>query len=84
MDDMARQMVDYLGQKVLRKPSLPIDENTPLLSSGLIDSFALIDILVQLEKVTGRRIPTGRVSPQDMDTVRKMLETAQSVGKPRT
>ena len=45
----------------------------------MVDSFALIDILLQLEKVTQRKISPGKVSPRDMDTVNLMLATADRV-----
>jgi acyl carrier protein len=76
------QMVEHI-RKLLRNPSISIDENTPLVSSGLIDSMALVDLLLMLEDVTGMRIPPGKVQPKDMDTVSKMFETAQKVGKLR-
>lgn len=68
---------------LIRKPGLSIDENTPLVSSGLIDSMALVDLLIKLEDLTHRRIPAGKVQPKDMDTVAKMFATAERVGKPR-
>ncbi len=58
-----------------------IDENTPLVSSGLIDSMALVDLLLKLEDLTSTRIPPGKVQPKDMDTIAKMFATAQRVGK---
>jgi hypothetical protein len=33
-----------------------------------------------LEKITARKIPPGRVSPLDLDTVRQMFLTADRVG----
>ena len=68
---------------LIRKPGVAIDENTPLVSSGLIDSMALVDLLLKLEDLTQRRIPAGKVQPKDMDTVAKMFATAERVGKPR-
>jgi acyl carrier protein len=67
----------------MRKPGVPLDENTPLVSSGLIDSMALVDLLLKLEDLTRMRIPAGKVQPKDLDTVTKMFVTAQRVGKPR-
>ena len=81
MDEKRQRMIEFVGLRLLRRSASPIDEDTPLLSTGLIDSFALVDILIELEKLSGHSIPTGRVSPQDMDTVRKMFETADRVGK---
>ncbi len=60
-----------------------IDEETKLVSSGLIDSMALVDLLQKLEDVTHMRIPPGKVQPKDLDSVAKMFATAQRVGKPR-
>lgn len=78
----AQQMIAYIKQTVVGDRSVDIAVDTPLVSSGLVDSFALIDLLLHLQKVTKRRIPIGRVSPRDMDTVRLMLLTAERVGKP--
>ena len=82
MTAAAQQMIEYILQLV-RKPNLTIDENTPLVSSGLIDSMALVDLLQKVEDLTHMRIPAGKVQPKDMDTVAKMFATAQRVGKPR-
>lgn len=78
----AQEMIDHVVQ-LIRKPGIMIDENTPLVSSGLIDSMALVDLLVKLEDLTHRRIPPGKVQPKDMDTVAKMFATAERVGKVR-
>lgn len=82
-DSHAAQMIEYLKSKILRDANAAIQPDTSLVFSGLVDSFALIDILLQLEKVTQRKISPGKVSPRDMDTVNLMLATAERVGKPR-
>jgi acyl carrier protein len=75
-------MIGHILQ-LIRKPGLSIDENTPLVSSGLIDSMALVDLLLNLEDLTHMRIPAGKAQPKDLDTVTKMFVTAQRIGKPR-
>jgi acyl carrier protein len=79
----AQAMIDYLKDRVLQDPNAKVDEDTSLVSSGLIDSFGLIEILVELEKVTKRKISPGKVGAKDMDTVRLMMATAARVGIPR-
>lgn len=76
-------MIRYLKEKVLRKPDVAIDSETPLVSSGIVDSFALVETLFELERITNLRIPAVKVAPTDMDTVSKMFETAARLGKPR-
>jgi acyl carrier protein len=82
MTPEAQQMLDEVA-KLIRKPGLQLDETTPLVSSGLIDSMALVDLLIRLEDVTHKRIPAGKVQPKDMNTVALMLATAERVGKPK-
>ena len=82
MTSEEQQMVQYVVE-LIRKPGVTIDENTPLVSSGLVDSMALVDLLLKVEDLTHRRIPAGKVQPKDMDTVARMFATAARVGKPR-
>jgi len=80
--EQRQQMIEFILKRI-RKPNLTIDENTALVSSGLVDSMALGDVLMQLEDVTHMRIPAGKVKPKDMDTIGKMFDTAARVGKPQ-
>lgn len=82
MTQTEQQMVEHIV-RLIRKPAISVDENTPLVSSGLIDSMELVDLLLKLEDITNMRIPAGKVQPKDMDTVAKMFATAQRVGKAR-
>jgi acyl carrier protein len=82
MTPQAEEMKGHIV-KLIRKPDLNLDENTPLVSSGLIDSMSLVDLLLKLEDLTNLRIPPGRVRPKDMDTIALMFATAQRIGKPR-
>jgi acyl carrier protein len=78
----AQQMIEHIV-RLIRQPGLTIHEDTPLVSSGLIDSMTLVDLLLKLEELTHMRIPPGKVQPKNMDTVAMMFATAQRVGKPR-
>jgi acyl carrier protein len=82
MTEEAQQMIEHIV-RLIRKPGVTVDQNTALVSSGLIDSMSLIDLLVKLEDLTHMRIPAGKVQPKDLDTVAKMFATAQRIGKPR-
>jgi acyl carrier protein len=82
MTEEAQQMIAHIAL-LIRKPGMTLDENTPLVSSGLIDSMSLVDLLLKLEDLTHMHIPAGKVQPKDLDTVARMFATAQRVGKPR-
>ena len=81
--EYAERIIGYVLREVIGRPGVEIKIDTPLVSSGLIDSLALVNILLQLETVTRLRIPASKVQPKDMDTVALMLATAQRLGKPR-
>jgi acyl carrier protein len=83
INEQAQQIIDYILKELIRRPGVEIREDTPLVSSGLIDSLALVNVLLHVEDVTHMRIPAGKVQPKDMDTVNLMLATAQRLGKPR-
>ena len=79
--EMMRELVGYIADKVIKGKS-EINEDTPLVSSGLVDSFALIEIFLELQRIAGRKVPASKVQPKDMDTVRLMFATAEKFGKP--
>jgi acyl carrier protein len=83
MSEQIQKMIDYVVGDVIRNPGAKIEEGTPLVSSGLIDSLALVDILLKLEELTGTRLPAGKIQAKDMDTVSLMFATAARIGKPR-
>jgi acyl carrier protein len=83
MSEQKDRMIEYIVNGIIRRPGTLIDEKTPLISSGLVDSLSLVDILQKLEDLTNTRLPVGKVQAKDLDTVESMFSTAQRVGKPR-
>jgi acyl carrier protein len=81
--DTAHQLIEYISKDVIRRGAVVIDEDTPLVSSGLVDSFALIQIFLKLEALTHLKLPSSKVRAKDMDTVRGMLSMADKIGTPR-
>ena len=83
MDPKAAALIEFIKVQILRNSPAPIDEDTSLVTSGLVDSLSLPQILVKLEAISELKIPVGRVSPQDFESVRTMLKAAERVGIPR-
>ena len=80
VEQLSSNIIRALKERGLLRDT-SIDVGTPLLSSGLIDSFGLVEILEILESVSGLSIPSGRVSPQDLDTVGSMIKVVAKWGK---
>jgi acyl carrier protein len=79
--EMMKELTGYIAEKVMKGKSA-ITEDTPLVSSGLVDSFALIEIFLELQRIAGRKVPASKVQAKDMDTVRLMFAMAEKFGKP--
>jgi acyl carrier protein len=80
--EQMKQLTTYIAEKVMKGKGAAINEDTALVSSGLIDSFALIEIFLELQKVAGRKVPASKVQAKDMDTVRSMFAMVEKFGKP--
>ncbi len=79
--ELMKQLTSYISEKVMKGKGAAINEDTPLVSSGLIDSFAMIEIFLELQKIAGRKVPASKVQAKDMDTVRSMFAMVEKFGK---
>jgi acyl carrier protein len=76
-----RQMREYIVRQVLTRSPTTIENDTALVSSGLLDSFSLLDVVHKLEELTERRIPHGKIRIADLDTIDRMFDVAARIGK---
>ena len=52
---------------------IELDVNTPLISSGIVDSFSMVSLKRFLEKKYAVSIPDEDASPEAFDTVTKIV-----------
>ena len=73
MKDMILEYVkkEYLDED--EADDMVLDENTPLISSGIVDSFSMVSLKRFLEKKFGVSIPDEEASPQAFDTVSSII-----------
>jgi acyl carrier protein len=71
---MKEKLIDFIIEEFVEEQGLEIDENTKLISSGLIDSFSLVSLQAFIEKEFGKRIPAPKITAESFDTVNKMIE----------
>ena len=71
MTDRRREILNRL-RKSLRLDAT-FDEETPLFSTGLIDSLNVFDIICIVEEVIGMEIPVEDVTLDNFDTVERLL-----------
>lgn len=66
-----KQLMAYIQKEIA--PNVNVTPLTALLSTGIINSFKLMDILSFIEDTYGVAIPNGKVSNDNFDTVEQMI-----------
>jgi acyl carrier protein len=65
-------LLAHLEQK-LGVDTREVNEQTPLFTSGLIDSFSLVDLIMFIETSAGIRMETLDVSFENLDSIERIL-----------
>ena len=74
MDEITRVVREYIIREYVQEgDELEITETTPLISSGLVDSFSMVSLLRFLEKKYSIHIPDEAASPEAFDTVQSIV-----------
>jgi acyl carrier protein len=76
--EIMNQLTQYIGTEILRQPNRSIQPNEALLSSGLIDSFHLIDLALFVEDKFGVRIDDSELNASIFDTIEQLVTLIQS------
>jgi acyl carrier protein len=69
-------ILDYIKNEYLDEEEaedMKLDENTPLISSGIVDSFSMVSLKRFLEKKYSISIPDAEATPQAFDTVTSII-----------
>ena len=62
----------YITRDILKQPKRSIGEDEPIISSGLIDSFHLVDLSLFVEKTFGARIDDTELNAETFDTLAQL------------
>jgi acyl carrier protein len=57
---------------------IDLDENTPLISSGIVDSFSMVSLKRFLETKYGISIPDEEATPEAFDTVSSIISLVKA------
>ena len=70
-------LIERIRDDILETPDRKLNENTPLISSGLIDSFHLVDVALFVEELFNVRIEDYELNADTFDTVEQLAELIQ-------
>ena len=77
MDHWKDMMLAYIRDHLAQDPSQVVSADQPLISSGIIDSFALVELSVFIEEEFGVVVPDPNMTAANFDTVELGLATIE-------
>ena len=72
------KIIEEIGKKIsadiLKQPEVLISKDEALISSGIIDSFSLVDLALIVEDLFGVRIEDFELNAETFDTLDQLAE----------
>ena len=68
----------YIASQILKQPGRKIGVDEPLISSGLIDSFSLMDLALFVEDTFGVRIEDTELNANTFDNLAQLVALIES------
>ena len=78
MSDVITQLSAFIKTTVLKQPNRVIEPSEPLISSGLIDSFSLMDLALFVEDTFGVRIEDTELNAGTFDNLTQLESLIKS------
>lgn len=78
MSDTIAQLSNFITTKILKQPNRVIDPSEKLISSGLIDSFNLMDLALFVEDTFGVRIDDTELNAETFDDLDQLTALIES------
>ncbi len=67
----------YIAMQILKQPKRAIQTDEPLISSGLIDSFSLVDLALFVEDKFGVRLDDSELNAATFDSLAQLADLIQ-------
>jgi acyl carrier protein len=77
-DEVITTLSKYIVTEIVKLPNRVLDPDEALLSSGLIDSFHLVDLGMFVEDTFGVRIDDSELNASTFDTLNQLAALIRS------
>ena len=79
-EHLIAQLEDKIVLQILKQPGRHIEKDEPIISSGLIDSFSLVDVALLVEDAYGVRIADTELNAGTFDTLAQLAALIEQRG----
>jgi acyl carrier protein/D-alanine--poly(phosphoribitol) ligase subunit 2 len=73
MEDIKDIILQYVIKEYIDDEDVTVTYDTPLISSGYVDSFSMVSLLVFLENKFKIKIPPSKATPEAFDSVNSIV-----------
>jgi acyl carrier protein len=74
MNNIEGTLIEYIRVNILKRPKFELGLDDPIISTGLIDSFHLVDLSVFIEEQFGVRIDDTELTAETFDSVTQLAD----------
>ena len=78
MTDRASTIAAFICNEILKDPGRNLGMDEPIISSGLVDSFSLVDLALFIEDQFGVRIEDTELNADVFDTVAGLIALVET------
>jgi len=78
MTETIPSLATFIASKILKQPNRAITADESLISSGLIDSFSLMDLALYVEDTFGVRIEDTELNADTFDNLTQLASLIES------
>jgi acyl carrier protein len=76
--EIIEKLTNYVVNNILKQSKRVLDPNTKLISSGLIDSFSLVDLAMFVEEAFDVKIEDSELNSQEFDSLKELAEMVEA------
>jgi len=76
---MVSDVIEFIRDEYLEDESTEITEDTPLISSGIVDSFSLVSLKMHLEEKYSIKMSDDEASTETFNTVRSICNMVDAI-----
>jgi len=73
LEEMKDTVLEYVIKEYIDEEDIEINYETRLISSGYVDSFSMVSLLVFLENKFKIKIPPSKATPEAFDSVNSIV-----------
>ena len=77
LDEIRKMVHDYVKSEYIYDDDVTLTNDTPLISSGYVDSFSMVSLLIFLENKFKIKIPPSKATPDAFDSVNKIVKLVE-------